>query len=485
MLIENYKERISAMKVFYTATLSNAAKAIADGLLGTAIVIEPDTDRFIGVLTDGDIRRALLNKYDGDSLISKFVRDDAVVGRVDMAAEEITKLFTSAVRVIPILDDKDNVVDLAVFDKRMHLPIAETYFDDTEVKYVNECISSGWVSSSGKFITQFEKVFSDFLGTKHAVSCSNGTSALHLALKAFDIGPGDEVIVPALTFIATASAVSHAGAKPVFVDSEVNYFNMDPNLIEGSITSKTKAIIPVHLYGHPVDMDPILDIARKHGFIIIEDAAEAHGALYKGKKVGSLGDAGIFSFFGNKVVTTGEGGMIATNSKKISNKIKLLRDHGMDRSRGYWHPILGFNYRITNLQAALGVAQMEKIDKIIHKKTVLAKNYSDQLKNIPGVTIPKEARWAKHIFWLYTILIDENKLGIKRDELIKKLKGNKIDARPTFIPMHQQPIFENGQKLPVAEKLSQQGLSLPSYVNIKEKDQFRICETIRTIILSK
>jgi len=412
--IKAYKNRIPLMKVPRNGIIRDAAKAIAEGLLGTAFVVDPNTDRFICVVTDGDLRRALMHEYSSDSPVSVLISEDSVTANIHMTAEGINELFTTAVRVIPILDKDDIVVDLAVFDKRMHLPVAEPYFDSAELKYVTECVISGWVSSTGKYISEFEKLFSDFLGTEYAVTCSNGTCALHLALKAFDIGPGDEVIVPTLTFIATASSVTHAGATPVFVDSEPETWNMDPGLIEGLITSKTKAIIPVHLYGHPADLDPILEIAQKHDLIVIEDAAEAHGALYKGKKVGSLGNAGIFSFYGNKIITTGEGGMIVVNDEKISKKIRLLRDHGMDKSCSYLHPILGFNYRMTNLQAALGVAQMEKINIIIEKKISMAQKYCRLLENIPGLTLPNEAPWAKHIYWPYTVLFDENRLKLQK-----------------------------------------------------------------------
>lgn len=470
------------MKVPSNGTIREVAAAIDKGLLGTAIVVDPDSDRFISVVTDGDIRRSLMNEFSGDSPVSALINEESITANINMTAEEINKLFTTAVRVIPILDNDDMVVDLAVFDKRMHLPVAEPYFDEKELKYVNDCVISGWVSSTGKYIKIFERQFADFIGSGHAVSCSNGTSALHLALKAFDIGPGDEVIVPALTFIATANSVTHSGATPVFVDSEPETWNMSPVLLEKLITSKTKAIIPVHLYGHPADMDPILQIARKHKLIVIEDAAEAHGALYKGKKVGGLGDAGVFSFFGNKVITTGEGGMVVINDEIISKKISLLRDHGMDRGTSYLHTILGFNYRMTNLQAALGVAQMEKIKRIIARKISIAENYNRLLRNLPGLTLPYEAPWARHIYWLYTALFDENITKIQRDDIIKELKENRIDARPAFIPMHKQPIYKHEGKYPVAESISCQGICLPSYVNIREEDQVRISNTIQEII---
>ena len=477
--------QIEALTVPSSGDLRDAARAISAGFVGAAFVVDNETDKFIRVITDGDLRRALLQKLDADSLITKLPDDRSVVGRVGMSAEEISGLFSDSVRVIPLLDNDNRVVDMAVFDSRMYLPTAEPYFDEKELKYVTEAVSSGWVSSAGKFIGKFEEAFSRFVGSEFAVSCSSGTAALHLALKAFDIGAGDEVIVPTLTFIATASSVVHAGATPVFADSEIKTLNIDPEKIEQCISERTKAIIVVHLYGHPADMDPIVKIAKRHNLIVIEDAVEAHGARYKGRMVGSIGDIATFSFYGNKVITTGEGGLVVTNRGDIAERVRLLRDHGMDRSKGYWHPVLGFNYRMTNMQAALGVAQMEKITEIIQRKRMLAKGYSELLHELPGLTTPKEMDWATHIYWLYTILIDNHVSPVNRDALVRGLVDNGIDARPVFVPMHKQPIFDSGGKFPTAEKISQQGLTLPSSVNLLEVDQLRVGNTIQALFLAK
>ena len=261
---ENYTEKISSMKVSKTATIGDAVKSIINSMLGIAIVVDSDSDQFIGVLTDGDIRRALFKKYDNTTPLSIFEPFSSVTARINTDPEKINKLFSERVRVIPILDHENKVVDLAVFDKRIHLPIAEPFFDHSELKNVMDCVSSGWISSSGKYISIFEKKFAEFCETKYALSCSNGTCALHLALKSVDIGPGDEVIVPTLTFISTASMVTLTGATPVFVDSETETWCMDPTLVEKAITDRTKAIIPVHLYGHPAQMNQIMNIARRH-----------------------------------------------------------------------------------------------------------------------------------------------------------------------------------------------------------------------------
>ena len=358
------------------------------------------------------------------------------------------------------------------------LKIADPKFDREELKNVTDCINTGWISSTGKYVKIFESKFSNFCDAKYGVATCNGTTALHLALKALNIGPGDEVIVPTLTFIATANVVTYTGAKAVFVDSEPATWNIDADKIEAAITKKTKAIIPVHLYGHPAEMDKILKIAKKYKLHIIEDAAEAHGAELNGKKVGSIGDIGCFSFFGNKIITTGEGGMIVTNNKNVSDKSYVLRDHGMLPSRKYWHPYIGFNYRITNLQAAVGVAQLGKIHKLIQIKRKIAGFYDKHLKGIEGIKLPVELPGYKHVYWMYTILVEKS-YNLPRNGLGKLLKKNSIDSRPMFYPIHIMPPYKTKNKYPVSEELSKKGLSLPSNVNLTEKDIIRIANCIR------
>ncbi|AGF51739.1 spore coat polysaccharide biosynthesis protein; SpsC [Synechocystis sp. PCC 6803] len=325
-------------------------------------------------------------------------------------------------------------------------------------------------------------IFAEFCGTKYAVAVSSGTAALHLALLALNIGAGDEVIVPTLSFIATANAVTYTGAKPIFVDSEWETWNINPDLIEAAITPRTKAIMPVHLYGHPAKMDKILDIAQRYHLAVIEDAAEAHGATYQGKTVGSLGDLGIFSFYGNKIVTTGEGGMIVTDDEELAQKIRILKDHGMSKKQRYWHPILGYNYRITNIQAALGVAQMERINKIPEAKRRIAQLYEQELLQIQGLTLPPRQPWAESVFWLYTILINQDKLELNRDQLMSRLQEKGIETRPLFIPIHRQPIYNTHQSLPVAESLSKNGLSLPSFVTLSNENLYQIIDSIKKVI---
>jgi perosamine synthetase len=458
------------------STIRHAMQTIEIGELGVVFVVD-ENNSFIRVLTDGDIRRAILDGYGLKSSIALIEKQEPVFTTVSASPDEVSTLFNDKIRVIPVLDN-NKIVDAHIYDKRTHIAVAKPLLGDEEIQLINECVVSGWVSSGGKFINEFEKIIADHCNRKYAVCCNSGTAGLHLALLASGIGPGDEVIVPSLTFIATANAVTYTGATPVFVDSEIATWNIDPDKIEQSITSKTKAIIPVHLYGHPADMDPINKLAKKYELIVIEDAAEAQGAFYKGNPVGSLADMAIFSFFGNKIITTGEGGMVVTDNEETADKCKIYRDHGMSGERRYWHDVLGYNYRMTNLQAAIGVAQMSKIDRITKLKKNIAKNYEKFLKNIPGITLPMNMNWADNIFWLYTILIEEEVFGTSAEKVMEKLKENHIDSRPVFPPMHIQPLYKNNQELPVSEFIYSNGLSLPSAPEIKDEDIKEICNLI-------
>ena len=474
-------EKIGKMTLDSTCTIREVLQAISRGSLGVALLVEPVNKKFVGVITDGDVRRGLIKGLGLESPAMAVVNSRTITATVNMSIDKISAMFTEPVRVVPILNDDKKVVDLATFDKRIYFPVAEPKLGGADLRYVTECILTGWVSSAGKFVKKFEEQFAEFCGTRYAISTSSGTTALHLSMVVLGIGPGDEVIVPSLTFISTANAVAFTGAIPVFVDSEPNTWNINPLEIEQAITAKTKAIIPVHVYGHPANMDSILDIAREGNLAVVEDAAEAHGALYKGKKVGSLGDMGIFSFYGNKIITTGEGGMIVTDNKDLAEKIRIFRDHGMDPKRRYWHSVLGYNYRMTNIQAALGVAQMERIGQIVEQKRRHAALYSRGLKDIPGIVLPPEAAWAKNVYWLYSILVDTVQFGMSAKELGNQLKGKGIETRPLFLPVHQQPIYDTKQHLLVAEGLSRCGLSLPSSTTLNGDEIERIIGDIRSI----
>jgi perosamine synthetase len=345
---------------------------------------------------------------------------------------------------------------------------------------VMDCLDTTWLSSSGKYLQQFEAAFGDFCGTRHALACSNGTAAIHLALMALGIGPGDEVIVPTLTFVASANAVVHCGARPVFVDSEPTTWNMDGALIEAKLTARTKAIMTVPLYGHPVDMEPILTLASKHGLFVIEDAAQAHGSEYKGRRVGSLGDIAAFSFFGNKIITTGEGGMVVTDDDDLASRVRQLRGHGMDPDRRYWFPIIGYNYRMTNVSAAIGLAQLEKVDWHIERRLEVASWYREELRDVPGLTWQIEPHWGKHAYWMFTVMIDEG-AATTRDELMGYLHARGVESRPVFYPLHVLPPYcagERAEDFRVAEGLARRGLNLPTWAGLDREDVRYVCRVL-------
>ena len=361
---------------------------------------------------------------------------------------------------------------IPVDDTARIIPVCEPRLDGNEEKYLLECVRTNWISSIGKFIRQFEDLFSSKCGCKYGVACTNGTTALHLAMATLGIGTGDEVIIPTFTMIATINAVTYVGAKAVLVDSEMDTWNIDINKIENKITKKTKAIIVVHTYGHPVDMDKVNKIAKKYKLYVIEDAAEAHGALYKKRHIGSLSDVACFSFYGNKIITTGEGGMLTTNNEEIAEIAKNLRDHAFSKERHFWHKYLGYNYRMTNIQAAIGLAQTEKLSEMVKIKRNNAYYYTSLLSKISGIVTPPEKKWAKNVFWMYGILI-EDKFGVTRDEFRQKLAKNGIETRTFFVPMHLQPIYYKqykGQRYPNAEELCKRGLYLPSSAKLTRND---------------
>ena len=353
--------------------------------------------------------------------------------------------------------------------------MAKPDIGEEEIKNITEAVRTGWVSSKGPFIGQFEKGFSNYVGVKHAIAVSNGTVALHLALTALGIGRDDEVIVPSLTFIAAANAVTYTSAKPTFVDSHPDYWCIDPEAIKKSITDRTKAIMLVHLYGHPCEIDPILEIARDKNLYVIEDCAEAHGAEYRGRKVGSFGDVSCFSFYGNKIITTGEGGMCLTDNEELAEKMRILKDHGMNPKKRYWHDVIGFNYRMTNLQAAIGVAQLEKIERLVDRKREIARTYTELLGAANGLVHSPEMSWAKSSYWFYSILVNPE----IRDRMIEQLDHEGVETRPFFFPVHTLPPYDRGFKAPVAEDLSARGLNLPSGPDISNDEIHYVSSAVR------
>jgi perosamine synthetase len=360
------------------------------------------------------------------------------------------------------------------------IPVYTPTLDGREEEYVLDAVRSGWISSLGQYVTRFEEQFARFCGVEHAVSVSNGTVALHLALHALGIGPGDEVIVPSLTFVASANAVRYTGATPVFADVDPETWCIDVQDAERLITAHTRAIMPVHLYGHPADMPAVNALAARHGLQVIEDAAEAHGAAIDGQIVGAIGRIGTFSFYANKIITTGEGGMLTTNDGELAARCRMLRDHAMPPQRRYWHEEVGFNYRMTNLQAAVGVAQAERIDTFIRRKRRIAELYTTHLCQLPGVQLPVERPGCTNVFWMYSILV-QPPYALSRDELIIALRKHGIDSRPFFHPLDTLPPYRSSNVRPVAEHLSRCGVNLPSAPSLGDEQIAYVAATIRKL----
>ena len=368
----------------------------------------------------------------------------------------------------------------------MIIPVNEPLFDGNERKYLNQCLDDAWISSEGPFVKRFEEGFSAYIGVKYGIAVCNGTVALETALAASGIGRGDEVIMPTFTIISCAAAVIRLGAKPVLVDSEPETWNMDVGQIEAKITKGTKAIMPVHIYGHPVDMDTVMALAGKCKLKVIEDAAEVHGALYRGRKAGGIGDAGCFSFYANKIITTGEGGMVVTDDREIAEKAQAYRNLCFRPEQRFYHTELGYNFRMTNLQAAVGVAQLEQIGRLIGIRRDNAGKYTERLKNVEGVRTPVEKEWAKNVYWMYAIELSED-LGIDAKEMAQQLAEKGIATRPFFLGLHEQPVFHQmglfgGERYPVAERIARQGLYLPSGHTLTDEQIDYVCEAIKSII---
>lgn len=397
-----------------------------------------------------------------------------MIKAVELSLKELGPLR----KIIPRSDPKLKMIS---GKKRKIIPVCEPRLSGNELRYITQCVKTNWISSAGKFIDRFEKKFSKCCGAKYAVSCTSGTTALHLALATLGVGKGDEVIIPTFTMIATANVVTYLGAKPVLVDSESRTWNIDPDKIEAKLSARTKAIMPIHTYGHPADMDKVLKIAKKYNLYVIEDAAEAHGAEYKGRKVGSIGDITCFSFYANKIVTCGEGGMLTTSNKKLARTAWILKNHAFSKERHFWHKYLGFNYRLTNLQAAIGLAQIEKFAELVETRIRNAHYYNSLLKNIKGITLPPQTEGIKNVYWMYSILIEDD-FGITKDDLRRYLAKKGIETRTFFIPIHLQPIYfkKYNERFPVAEELCRKGMYLPSAATLTKKDIGFVAECIKS-----
>ena len=467
--------------------LKNALKLIDNNAKGVLFVID-NKKKMVGIITDGDIRRFLLNNlFNSNILVSKIMTKNFISLPHDVENVEIISSLNDKIRIIPLLDKNNIVVDYATPNRLRKINISSPFLSGNEMLYLSECVRTNWISSQGKYVRLFEKQFKDYHSNHEALAVSNGTVALHLALVSLGIGKGDEVIVPNLTFAASINSIIYTGATPVLVDVEKDTFNIDVKKIKSYISSKTKAIMPVHLYGHPCDMNSITDIAKKNNLFVVEDCAEAIGSKYNNRPVGVFGDAASFSFFGNKTITTGEGGMVIFKDPKVAAKATVLRDHGMSKTKRYWHDDIGFNYRLTNLQAAIGVAQFEKLNHIVESKRKIAEIYNEKLNQYSFLQLPIEKINTFNTYWLYTFLVCK-KAPFSREELITFLNKNDIETRPVFYPLNIMPIYKeyaDEDDFAVSSKISKQGLSLPSAVNLSRVEQNLIIARIVEFIDSK
>jgi len=456
---------IDELTISSDKTLLDVLKVIQGNGKGIAFLLDNE-GKLKGILTDGDIRRALLAGFGLQEIAENVMNRDFVSVNYSDSSESAMSKLDQRVRIIPILDKAGRMKDYYEFKSEIHLPVAIPELGEKELKYLVDAFLSTWISSSGKYIELFEQKFSSFCDCQYGAAVSNGTVALHLALKTLGIKEGDEVIVPDLTFVATINTVLYCNATPVIVDVEKDSWCIDPHEIEKAVTPRTKAIIPVHLYGQPCNMDQIMDIAKRKDLFVIEDCAEAHGACYKGRKVGSFGEIGCFSFYGNKVITTGEGGMCVTNSSELNEQMRILRDHGMSKRKKYWHDLIGYNYRMTNLQAAIGVAQVERIDEILSERKKIETNYRKELKDIDFLEFQKDDLPNRNkITWLVSALVNRH----NRDSYIVHLSSKGLETRPFFyslgsMDIYKKYLFSNKNSL----SISSRGINFPTFCSIKE-----------------
>ena len=448
--------------------------------LGSLFVVN-NNGELIGIITDGDIRRSLLKGISLNTSVLDVMNKSYLSLPVNTDTSVILNTLNDVIKIIPLVDNQNKLIDYASPNKIRRISVSSPLLNGNELAYVTECIKTNWVSSQGKYVKNFEDLFSKYHENRKSLAVCNGTVALHLALEALKIGKGDEVIVPDLTFAASVNAIIYTGAIPVLADVDPKTWNIDVDKIESLITSKTKAIMPVHLYGLPCNMAKIADLSKKYGLLIIEDCAEALGSYFGEKPVGTFGDIATFSFYGNKTITTGEGGMLVFKNEEVANYASVLRDHGMNKTKRYWHDHVGFNYRITNIQAALGVAQFERLDEFVLSKIRNAKFYNELFDSLDYFEIPFNGSNIINSYWLYTCLVKPN-APFTRDELINFLHQKGVETRPVFYPIHEMPPYTNfaPKKLEFSIDISRRGISFPSSVSLSNLE----LEYIKKILVS-
>lgn len=470
--------RLNNLLVEENQTLREALEKIDLNGLGVVFVIDKHKI-LIGILTDGDIRRLLLKGKFLEDKVEKLYKIDYTFRSITSSTEEILTAFTNGIRIVPLINEEGVVIDYASQNKPRNISIAEPSLMGNELTYVSDCINTGWISSQGTYVSKFEKDFSSYLN-RPSLSVSNGTVAIHLALLTLGIKKDDEVIVPDLTFAATINAVLYCGATPVIADVNPKTWNLDLESIKKVITKKTKGIIVVHLYGNPCEIDPIINLCKEENIYLIEDCAESIGSYHKSKPTGSFGDAATFSFFGNKTITTGEGGMVVFKSEINLEKAKILRDHGMSKTKRYWHDVIGYNYRLTNLQAAVGVAQLERLNNFVSRKQTIANEYLKGI-NFQKAVYQELPPNSSSSFWLFSIILESEGL---RDSLINYLLSFGIETRKVFYSLSNMPIYKKYCEVNCihSKRISSRGMSLPTYPGMTPDQVEFIIDRINTYL---
>lgn len=477
-MINSLTIQLSQDKTLECVSVRDCMQVIDANGFGIVFICQSDLS-LVGCVTDGDLRRYLLNGGSVDDSCKYSLNKDCFRMNINISRSELRVAFSERIAVIPLVDDNNILIDIASTKKNYRIPISEPLITTSEKAYVNDCLDTNWISSQGDYVQRFESHMSDLHSGLHPVAVSNGTVALQLCLQALGVGEGDEVILPNLTFAASINAVIHVGATPVLCDVDPSTWCIDIKSIKNLITEKTRAIMPVHLYGVPCDMDMVCEVANRYGLFVIEDCAEAIGSRYKGSHVGTYGDASAFSFFGNKTITTGEGGMCLFKDRKVFEKAKIIRDHGMDPSKKYWHIAYGHNFRMTNIQAAIGVAQLERFQEIISKKIFIGRQYEKYFFSVDGLSSQLVPKDSESTYWLFTVLLKDKN---ERDFMIEYLCNLGIDARPIFFPLSDMKIYQKycrGNSLRSSCEVGYRGLSFPSSLNLDEFDITYICSRVK------
>jgi len=478
---------INLLSIRENNTIRDAMESI--GKTGIRIVLVVDENKkLLGVTTDGDIRRALLTGKNFDNQIKEImIKNPIVAFERTPAADLLETMLKRSIQEIPIVNDEGILLDIALLPELKSIPLSSPDVTNKEVEIISQVLSTPYLSIGPK-IKEFEKKMADFIGMKYAVALNSGTSGLHLCVRSLDIKDGDEVITSPFSFIASANCMLFERAKPVFVDIDKNTLCIDPDKIEEKITERTKAILPVHIFGHPCEMEKIMQIAKKHNLAVIEDACEALGAEYKGRKAGTFGNAAVFAFYPNKQITTAEGGIVVTNDEKIAKLCQSMRNQGRDEGDSWLsHSRLGYNYRMTEISAALGVTQMGRVGEILRKREEVAESYNKRLSKIEGLKIPYVAPDCKLSWFVYVVRLDEKFSREDRDAIIQKLGERGISAKNYFPPIHLEPFYVNmfGFKegdFPVTEKVGSRTIALPFYNNLGEEQVDYISKNLEAII---